>query len=69
MKGSFRIGDWSVDSNLGTLTDHGTEMHLEPRAMEVLVYLAEHPGQVVSKEELFQKVWEETFVTDEALTY
>ena len=36
VKSSFRIGDWSVDSNLGTLANHGAELHLEPRAMQVL---------------------------------
>ena len=35
--------------------------------MQVLELLAEHRGQVVSKERLFQTVWAETFVGDEVL--
>ncbi len=37
--------------------------------MEVLVYLAEHPGEVLSREELARVVWSGTHVTTDALTY
>ena len=36
--------------------------------MQVLVLLAEHAGQVVSKERLLQTVWADTFVGDEVLS-
>ena len=36
--------------------------------VEVLVYLAEHPGEVISKEQLIQEVWGGAFVTDAVLT-
>ncbi|HUF78962.1 MAG TPA: winged helix-turn-helix domain-containing protein, partial [Thermoanaerobaculia bacterium] len=36
--------------------------------MALLVSLAERPGEVVSREELFETVWEGAFVGDEALT-
>jgi TolB-like protein/tetratricopeptide (TPR) repeat protein len=36
--------------------------------MEVLVYLARHPGQVVGRDELIRAVWRHPHVTDEALT-
>jgi DNA-binding winged helix-turn-helix (wHTH) protein/tetratricopeptide (TPR) repeat protein len=35
--------------------------------MDVLVYLAEQPGRVVTKEELLEHVWKDTFVADGAL--
>ena len=41
---------------------------LPPKAFGVLHYLAEHPGQLVTKAELFQAVWPQTVVTDSALT-
>src|SRR5215204_7803473 len=40
---------------------------LTPRAFDVLVYLIEHRGRVVEKQELFEAIWKETFVTDNAL--
>jgi TolB-like protein/Tfp pilus assembly protein PilF len=36
--------------------------------MDVLVYLAERPGQVVCREELFRELWAGVAVTDDALT-
>jgi Tol biopolymer transport system component len=35
--------------------------------MQVLVYLAEHAGEVVTKEELIRAVWPDAFVTDDVL--
>src|SRR5262249_41405267 len=42
--------------------------HLEPKAMQVLVYLAKHSDEVVSKERLIREIWPDTFVTDDVLT-
>ena len=44
------------------------EVRVEPRVMDVLVHLAERTGQVVSKEELTERVWRCRSVTDEVLT-
>ena len=41
---------------------------LTPRAFDVLIYLIEQRGRVVEKQELFDQVWKEAFVTDNALT-
>src|ERR1044071_1141899 len=47
----------------------GTESgDLPPRAFDLLVYLIENRGRVVEKQELFDRVWREAFVTDNALT-
>jgi predicted ATPase/DNA-binding winged helix-turn-helix (wHTH) protein len=40
---------------------------LRPRAFAVLRYLSEHPGQLVTKDEVIQAVWMDTVVTDDAL--
>jgi DNA-binding winged helix-turn-helix (wHTH) protein len=39
---------------------------LTPRAFDVLVFLIEHHRRVVEKKELFEQVWKESFVTDNA---
>ena len=41
---------------------------LTRKACEVLHYLATHPGQLVTKEALFQAVWPDTAVSDAVLT-
>ena len=43
-------------------------MRLPPKAFQVLRYLAERPGQLVTKEELFRVIWADTVVGDAALT-
>jgi len=40
---------------------------LRPKAFAVLNYLLAHPGQLVTKEELLQAVWSETFVAEAVL--
>ena len=47
MKGDFRVGDWLVQHKVGTITKGDHEISLEPKVMEVLVYLARH-GQGAS---------------------
>jgi DNA-binding winged helix-turn-helix (wHTH) protein len=68
MAGAFFIGDWRVDPSLRTISGVTGEVHLEPKHMQVLVLLAEHAGQVVSKEQIIQTVWAGTFVGDEVLS-
>jgi transcriptional activator of cad operon len=65
----FRLEDWRVHPQLNTLVRSEKTITIEPKAMQVLVYLAERAGQVVTKDEFFEHVWEGAFVTDEALTY
>jgi Tol biopolymer transport system component/DNA-binding winged helix-turn-helix (wHTH) protein len=69
MEGAFRIGEWRAQPQLNTLSRAGREVQIEPKAMQLLVYLAEHGGDVVSKEQLIRDVWEGAFVTDEVITY
>jgi DNA-binding winged helix-turn-helix (wHTH) protein/TolB-like protein len=68
MDTSFCIGEWLVEPQLNTISDSDKRAHLEPKIMHVLLCLAEHPGEVVSKEKLIQSVWLNTFVTDDVLT-
>lgn len=53
----IQIGSWTASPSLNLL-ERGTEsIRLEPRAMDLLVHLARHPGEVVSIEELMTAVW------------
>ena len=68
MLSPFRVGDRLVQPERNHISNNEGELRVEPRAMQVLIYLAERGGEVVSREELLEKVWEGTFVTDEVLT-
>ncbi len=64
----FRMGAWLVQPSLDAITRDGATVHLEPKVMEVLVCLAQHPGEPILKEKLLKTVWPDTFVTDDVLT-
>ncbi len=65
---SFYVDQWLVEPRLNRISRNGTTDHIEPKTMAVLVFLAEHQGRVVDREELFDSVWGSTFVTDNTLT-
>jgi DNA-binding winged helix-turn-helix (wHTH) protein/TolB-like protein/Tfp pilus assembly protein PilF len=64
----LRIGSWVADPPTNELRRDGETIRLEPKAMDVLVLLAERAGEVVSREELFAGVWPGAVVGDEALS-
>ena len=64
----FRLEEWLIEPELNSLTAHGKSHHVEPKVMRVLVHLAEHPQKVLSKEEIIQRIWPDTFVSDDVLT-
>lgn len=64
----FFIGDRHVQPALNLISGPGGDARLEPKVMEVLVCLAGNAGEVVSRASLYDAVWGETIVTDQALT-
>jgi len=62
------FGPYQLDANKEQFWCDGRSVRLLPKAFQVLRYLAERPGQLVSKKELFRVVWSETVVGDAALT-
>ena len=63
----LKIGEWRVDPSLDEITREGKTVKLEPRAMRILVCLAEHAGQVVSVERLLDAVWKDVVVTPDSV--
>jgi len=60
------FGRYRLEPRRG-LKSGGREVHLTPKALALLSFIAERPGEVVTKEELFGAVWPETTVGDAAL--
>jgi TolB-like protein/DNA-binding winged helix-turn-helix (wHTH) protein/Tfp pilus assembly protein PilF len=69
MRSEFCVGGWLIEPDLNRLTSGTRTAHIEPRVMDVLSFLALHPGEVCSKEQILQNVWVGTHVSDEVLTY
>ena len=66
--GAFRVGEWLVEPTLNRISKDGRCEHLEPKAVEVLVCLAERSGEVVSRRELVDRVWATEFIADSNLS-
>src|SRR5215475_10523122 len=64
---SFKVGSWIVDPSLNSVSSEGKTVRLEPKVMEVLLCLAQHSGETLSKEQLFQAVWPNIIVTEDVL--
>jgi len=64
----LHLGDWWVDPAANELGHAGKTVRIEPKAMQVLMALADGPGRVISREELLSAVWPGVVVGDEALT-
>jgi TolB-like protein/Flp pilus assembly protein TadD len=58
-----RFGAFEVDFKAGELRKQGCQVKLQDQPFQVLQVLLEHPGEVVSREDLRQRVWPaDTFV-------
>ncbi len=64
----FMVGTWHVVPATGQVYSGDEEVRLEPKAMEVLVYLAQHAGQPVTRMDFEDNVWAGTIVSYDALT-
>ena len=51
----------------GGLMSGGRNVHLTPKALALLSFIADRPGEVVTKDQLFDAVWPEVNVGDAAL--
>ena len=68
MDKKFKVGGWSIDPGLNSISSNGTTVRLEPKVMQVLVCLASQPGEPIAKETILKTVWPDTFVSDDVLT-
>ena len=65
---ALQIGEWRVAPDLNQISRGEEVVHLEPKAMAVLLHLASRPGEVASRDELLATVWPGVIVGDNALT-
>jgi TolB-like protein/DNA-binding winged helix-turn-helix (wHTH) protein/Flp pilus assembly protein TadD len=62
-RGRLRFGVFELDLHAGELRKHGLRVRLQEQPFQVLAALLEHPGEVVTREELQKRLWPaDTFV-------
>ena len=61
---TVRFGEFTLDAALRRLRGRSGEIHLSPKAFDLLVLLVQNRSRVMSKVELQQRLWPDTFVVD-----
>lgn len=64
----YAFGDYELDVDARELRRAGAVVPTEPQVFDVLAYLVEHRGRMVTKQELLDAVWATSFVTESALS-
>jgi len=64
----YRFGQFVLDPRRRTLSHVDSPVFLTPKAFDVLYFLVQNPHRLVTKEELLQAVWGDTFVEEGNLT-
>lgn len=64
----YQFEQFELDRACFELRESGVAHTLEPQVFALLAYLVEHRDRLVSKHELFEKLWDGRVVTDSALT-
>jgi Tol biopolymer transport system component/DNA-binding winged helix-turn-helix (wHTH) protein len=59
---------WLVQPSLNRISNGRKSVRIPAKYMQVLVSLAERPGEAVSREHLMETVWKDTIVVEESLT-
>jgi predicted ATPase/serine/threonine protein kinase/DNA-binding winged helix-turn-helix (wHTH) protein len=53
----FRFGPFELDVRSGELRKHGIRLHLREQSVRILLLLLEHPGELVVRTEIRDKLW------------
>jgi DNA-binding winged helix-turn-helix (wHTH) protein len=60
----YRFGGFTLDHDTRQLLSNGDEIHLSPKALDLLALLVANRDRAVSKAELQQRLWPSTFVEE-----
>jgi eukaryotic-like serine/threonine-protein kinase len=64
----YRFGPYELDPQRRTLYCDKSRVPLTPKAFDVLLFLAQNPNRLITKDELLKAVWGDTFVEEANLT-
>jgi DNA-binding winged helix-turn-helix (wHTH) protein len=62
------LAEWRIQPSLNRLTRGDASVRIEPKMMDVLLFLAKHAGRVVSKDDIADAVWPELFISESVIS-
>src|SRR4051812_38052542 len=64
----FCFGNCEIDFDRRELRQGGTAVHVQPQVFDLLVYLLDNRGRVVSRDDIIGSVWGDRIVSESTLT-
>jgi len=65
---TIAFGDYEVDPDRFELRRRGEVVAAEPQVLELILFFARHPQELLLKERLLDEIWGDRFVSESALT-
>lgn len=62
-----QLGPWQFNAADFSISDNQQHIELEPLLCKLLVFFASNPGRIVSRQELIDAIWQQSFVDDNAI--
>src|SRR5580658_10175997 len=66
-EGIFQFGEFRIDALARTLRREGEAVTLNRRAFDVLLYMVQNYGRILTQDELLKNVWPDTYVDENSL--
>src|ERR1700723_866571 len=66
-EGIFQFGEFQVDALAPVLRREGEVLAMNRRAFDLLLYLVQNSGRILTHDELLKNVWPDTFVDESSL--
>ena len=63
----IQFAGFLVDSSTRQVLREGTPIHLSPKALQLILILAQEAPRALGKRELLERIWPETFVSESSL--
>ena len=63
----IRFDNNEIDLNTGEFRRDGTVLPVEPQVLDLIVYLASRPGELVSRDDVIEAVWHGRIVSESAI--
>src|SRR5882672_2924506 len=63
----LKFGPFELSSSERVLRRGGEALPLRGRALDILIYLADRPGEVIAKQELMDRIWSDVTVEEGSL--
>ena len=63
-RGITRFGDYEADLSAGWLRKRGVNLKLRQQSFEILAMLLDHPGEIITRDEIRRRLWPEDVFVD-----